>query len=282
MPRLKVVVTGASGFLGGYVVKALGLQPSIEVVAVSRQPISGGHWVSDYADTPIGDVLIHLAEDNDRARVAKAGHEYEDEVLATLATLLRKGYKQFIYASSSVLYGDDCIKMHKSEDPVFSSDAYTRIKRLSELEVLKFQGGIVVRLANIYGQGMSRNNVLNTILQQIPGAGPLLLMDASPVRDFIYAADAAEGIVALGINDSAELKGNGIFNIGTGVGTSIEALANLVLDLAGEGVRQVKSTHASGQQSILILDCSKTKSACGWFPKISLRQGLAQLLNNRN
>ena len=129
---------------------------------------------------------------------------------------------------------------------------------------------------------MSKKNVLSALLQQIPGAGPVVVMDVSPVRDFIYAEDVAEGIVALGLNHFKETKESDLYNLGTGVGTSIEALANLALDVAGESGRPVKSNHGSSRQSILILDYSKTVSACGWRPKTSLRQGLTRLLKNGN
>lgn len=282
MPRLKVVVTGGSGFLGGYVMRALAEQPSIEAVAVTRRAVAGAYQVPDYSQAPLGDVLIHLAEDNDRAQVAKAGHAYEVEALATLTALLDKGYGRVVYASSSVLYGDADTNPHTPDDPILSNDAYTRIKRLSELEILKMPDGMVVRLANVYGPRMSKKNVLSAILQQIPGVGPLIVMDASPVRDFIYVEDAAEGVAALALSQSRESKKSGLYNLGTGVGTSIEALAKMALDAAGESGRAVESTHASSRQSTLILDYSKTESVCGWMPKTSLKRGLSHLLINRN
>jgi UDP-glucose 4-epimerase len=279
MKPLKVVVTGASGFLGTSVLRELAVQQHVETIAVTRREIFGWCTVRDYSQSPVGDVLIHFAECNDRAQVTKAGRVYEEKVLATLTALLGKGYRRVIYASSAVLYGDADVHAHLSNAPIRSDDAYTRIKRLSELAVLKLSGGIVVRLANIYGPSMSQNNVLSTILRQIPGMGSLEVMDTNPVRDFIWVQDAAEGIVALALGQFHKGNEGGLYNLGTGVGTSIGALASLALQVAGQNDRPVKSKSSSGRPSCLILDSSHTTSTCGWKPKTSLQQGLTHLLN---
>ena len=72
-----------------------------------------------------------------------------------------------------------------------------------------------MRPANIYGPGMSKNNVLSTILQQIPGMGKLEVMDTNPVRDFIWVEDAAEGIVALALSIFKDGNKCALFNLGT-------------------------------------------------------------------
>ena len=74
---MKVIVTGASGFLGDRVVKKL-LIRGIDVCAVARRPLkySNSVVVDNYLDTPKGDILIHLAENPDRAQVNKIGLAY--------------------------------------------------------------------------------------------------------------------------------------------------------------------------------------------------------------
>ena len=172
---MKIIITGASGFLGTYILKLLSKQKNVEPIPVTRKDIPGWCKVSDYINSPEGEVLIHLAEDNDRANASKSGQSYEDKTISTINSLLEKKYKRVVYVSSSILYGDADLHAHSPNDPIQINDTYARVKRSSELAVLRLPAGIVVRPANIYGPGMSKNNVLSTILRQIPGNGQLEL-----------------------------------------------------------------------------------------------------------
>lgn len=278
---LKVVVTGATGFIGGRVLRLLREHSQVELVPVSRQRIPHLCCVTDYAQSPSGDVLIHLAENCDRGQVANLGTAYEESVTASLLALLAKGYNRTVYASSAVLYGDKDARPHLTSDRVVISDAYARVKYQSELAVLNSAGGMVVRLANVYGHGMSENNVLSAILRQIPGSGVLSVIDASPVRDFISVDDVAEGIVALALRHNNNGNTGGLYNLGTGIGTSIEALANAALDIAGQSDRRVETKSNTSTQSSLVLDYNQTTYDYGWEPQITLRQGLTALLLKR-
>jgi len=245
-------------------------------VGVSRREVPGAHRVDDYADSPAGDVLVHLAEDSDRLRVTRAGKGYEEAARATLRALLGKGFRRVAYVSSAVLYGDADSRAHRPGDPLQINDTYTRIKRQSELAVLGAPAGTVVRPSNLYGPGMSTGTVLSAILRQIPGTGRLSVMDTTPVRDFLWVEDAAEGIAALACLE--ENRDGGVFNLGTGVGTMIGDVARMALKIAGQPEREVTALQAAGRRSSLILDYSDTAAACGWGPRVSLREGLTRLL----
>lgn len=278
---LKIVVTGASGFIGGRVLRLLRKNSRVELIPVTRQLTS--HWccVTDYAQSPSGDVLIHLAENSDRGQVEKIGTAYEESISTSLSALLAKGYQRIVYASSAVLYGDADTRPHLTTDQVLISDAYARVKYQSELAILKLPGGMVVRLANVYGHGMSGNNVMSAILRQIPSSGALSVMDAAPVRDFISVDDVAEGIVALTLSNNKDGNAGGLYNLGTGVGTSIGALASMALEIAGQSDRRVEKKLSASTQSCLVLDHSQTTRDCGWEPTTTLHQGLTELLQKR-
>ncbi len=253
----------------------------VELVPVTRQRIPNWCCVTDYAQSPSGDVLIHLAENCDRGEVANLGTAYEERTGASLSALLAKGYHQTVYASSAVLYGDEDNRPHLTSDRVVIADTYAQVKHQSELAVLGSQGGTVVRLANVYGYGMSENNVVSAILRQIPGAGALKVMDTSPVRDFISVDDVAEGIVALALRHNQNGNTGGLNNLGTGIGTSIGTLVRMALEITGQSDRQVETKSNTKKQSSLVLDHSQTTRDCGWKPKITLHQGLTELLQIR-
>ncbi|MBU3564442.1 NAD(P)-dependent oxidoreductase [Polynucleobacter sp. MWH-HuK1] len=275
---VKLVVTGASGFIGRRIVRLLRDKHKVELVPVTRQNIPNWQRVSDYSQASAGDVLIHLAENCDRGQVAGMGESYKEGIQSTLMALLAKGYSRVIYASSAVLYSDNDKRPHLTSDKVVLTDNYSRIKHQSECAVLDTRGGVVVRLANIYGRGMSENNVMSAILRQIPGVDPLQVMDASPIRDFLSADDAADGIVALALGRDQKGSESGLYNLGTGIGTSIGTLANMALEIAGESHRRVEAKSIAGKDSCLILDYNQTTLACGWKPRTTLAEGITDLL----
>ena len=277
---MKIIITGASGFIGGHLISKLSEIANTEIVPLTRRKIPNLIRVSDYRDAPDGDVLIHLAEDNNLENVASRDLSYEHNALSTLRTLLDKKYRRIIYASSSTLYGDKSVVPHTTGDEIFVKNPYTRIKSLSESAVLENPNGVVVRLANVYGPLMSTNNVMSQILSQIPKQGDLEVGDVNPVRDFVWVQDVAEGISMLTRMDLTKTEISKMYNLGSGVGTSIGDLALLTLELAGQLERRVMSKNRTRVMSSIVLDCSEMTNACGWTPQVSLRQGIATLLTS--
>lgn len=244
----------------------------ISAQGVSRRFQPGFLHVASYEDTPAGDVLVHLAEASDRAYAQANAPSYEQQQLAMLETLHGKRFSRVVYASSAVLYGDRGEDTHRTGDLVYEVDAYTRLKRASELSVLA-HGGVVARLANLYGPGMAEGNVLSTILKQISQDGPVRVLDTAPVRDFLWIDDAARALALIAIGGAT-----GVFNVGSGRGVSIRELAATVLSSAGQYGRSIESVHASTRFSKLVVDIEQTEDAFGWRPAITLAEGIATLV----
>jgi UDP-glucose 4-epimerase len=273
-----LVVTGASGFLGRALLADLSRRGA-PVIAVSRRPapvLPGVETVrvADYAETPRGDVLVHLAEPAALAAAEEAGAAHEKAMLGTLDRLLASGFRRVVYGSSAIVYGDRLKHPRRPDEAPAPAGLYGRTKLAGERMVLA-AGGVAVRLANLYGPGMAANNVLSDAMRQLGGAGPLPLRDTAPVRDFLWIGDAAAGLAAVALGEAA-----GLYNLGTGRGTSIGDLARLLLETAGKAGREIVATAPGGRPSTLVLDIAATEAAFGWRPQTSLASGLRMLLKS--
>lgn len=271
-------MTGASGFLGSALLRQFALlHPDVEIIGVTRQSLPGLVHVGNYAESPRGDVLVHLAEVNDRQRVREAGPSYEKAVADTLDSLLEKGFGRVVYASSAVLYGDEGAVPKRPIDPIYPDDAYTRIKSFSESVVVAQPGGAIARMVNLYGPGMGQSNVLNDVLAQLAGEGPIRILNASPIRDFLWIEDAARAIASMALGQPV-----GIFNVGTGIGTSIRQLVYTILSASGQPDRLIESAQSDKNLSHLVVDITATTAAFNWSPTVLLPAGITMLVEHFN
>jgi len=271
---MQVVVTGASGFLGSHLVTAL-LNEAISVVPVSRRSIEleNAVRVEDYSDTPLGDVLIHLAENPNRKAVNGSSSHLDAEAHKLLGKLLSKGYKRVVYVSSAVVYGDAGKYPISNAAPVVCSDTYANSKIACEL-LVKETEGVVARMSNIYGQGMSLDNVMSTILNQIPCHGRLRIWDDKPVRDFLWVEDAVGALVKMALGTHV-----GTYNVGSGMAVSIGELARMIISLSHSNGCRLEVTSATDRLSYNVLDISETTKYFGWFPGVQLAEGIKILLD---
>lgn len=270
--QAKIVITGASGFIGSALVPEL-RKRGHEVIEASRKHLPDHDYrrLSPQPDA----VLVHLAEPRDLqvAEVEGEGHFFK--VTGVCAALVEMEWRHIVYVSSAVVYGHASDTIHDTKDHVSPLNVYSRTKLACE-EMVSAKGGTIVRPSNIYGPGMATNNVVSHILDQIPGSDPLYLQAVTPVRDFLWISDTAKGLAA-----AIERRPSGIFNLGNGVSISVGQLAGLALRIAGEGYRPVVATKPQDMLSQLHLDISGSVQALDWVPEVPIDQGLCILLDQR-
>lgn len=273
---MKVIVTGASGFVGHRVVKEL-LRRGVKTCAVARHPVEfpDSLVVDNYFDTPSGDVLIHLAENPNRAQVNEIGSAYLSEAGALANSLVSKGYQRIVFASSAVVYGDKDKRLHKPMDPVLATDVYSQSKLECEMLFDK-NNGVIARISNLYGVGMSTENVFSKIIQQVRCAGEVKVWNDKPIRDFLWVDDAVDALVEMALG-----KAKGIYNVASGRAVSIRELIDAALLSSGVDKQYIPTlTKSTDAYSAIFLDISDTFDSFGWAPKMKLEDGIKRLLNN--
>jgi nucleoside-diphosphate-sugar epimerase len=135
----------------------------------------------------------------------------------------------------------------------------------------------VARLGNVYGPGGPADSVASTLLRQVLGDGHVHLRTLAPVRDFIHCDDVAEGLVRL--SEAGAEPGLRVFNLSSGVPTSIAALADLAARAVGNALPAIETEPGTRQDDQIALDVGRLFSRTGWTPAIPLLDGLIQTLN---
>jgi UDP-glucose 4-epimerase len=269
-----VVVTGASGFIGTALCNKLEMN-GYSIVKVTRSKNKEGFYsVNNYKESPRGDVLIHLGEDSNRARVNKIGNIYCKESGQAIEPLLRNRYEKIIYLSSSIVYGHSGIEPYKESSPTYSNDTYSKAKLKNEKKVLN-ANGTVVRLSNVIGEGMATNNVLSDIFKQLETEGPLIVHNMKSISDFILIDDVVDAIVQL-----IEKSNAGVVNIGTGVATSIHELIKFFLKINKQKNRKISSMTTNSGYSFNVVNIDKMRRILNWEPKNTLQSSMKNILNN--
>ncbi|MDA0238014.1 MAG: NAD(P)-dependent oxidoreductase [Proteobacteria bacterium] len=276
---MRVVITGASGFIGKHLISKLreSQEANLEIVGVSRRKIDGLLQVSDYKNTPRGDVLIHLAEENSRSGALNSGDDGIKNASETIESLTKKQFSKIVYASSAVVYGDSSTNKHSITDELIPADMYAKLKVAGEQTILASNKSFVLRISNLYGDGMSLNNVTNTIIQQAKIDNKIEVESLIPIRDFLWIEDAIQAIIKI-IFDNSKKYQDQVFNIGSGVGTSIQKLAETALQIAGRSDFKIhaRSTRAP---SCLILNIEETIRQLDWQPKVNVYDGFYRLMH---
>ena len=133
---------------------------------------------------------------------------------------------------------------------------------------------INVRLSNIYGPTrLIRPDVVPTIMyQSFSPNDDIELWTTRPQRDFIYAKDAADAIVALLDTDYT-----GPVNLGTGEMHSVGEVTEIIAKLSNKKVKDLDKTVSGPMQ--FRYDISLLKRLTGWQPLYSLEQGLTETYN---
>ncbi|CAB3803182.1 UDP-glucose 4-epimerase family protein [Pararobbsia alpina] len=298
------LVSGATGFVGQAVTKALGYEGR-EVVRLTRRPVAEGDLVAgdDFVDVarvwPHGfrpDCVVHLAARVHVMRDTAADPLQAFRAVNVDATLrvaeaaARAGTRRFVYISSIKAAGELSLEHPLREsDPPFPLDPYGVTKREAEVALLEFGERVgmevaVVRPPLVYGPGVGANFM--SLMKAVDRGLPLPLGLASAPRSLVAVDNLASAILACMSHPRATGE---IFHVSDGEDVSVAELIRQMAAALDTRARLVSVptsllkmagslTGRSDAVQRLIeplqVDITKIRSLLGWNPPLSVLSGL--------
>jgi len=294
----EILVTGSNGFIGNYAIPQL-LNQNYKIFGISKkkQKISKNFNSEKIDITKRNNLnlknnfskIIHMAAISDVDYCNNNPEKcYEVNVNGTknILELARKKDTEFIFLSSSHVYGNSKKKSFSETELNSPLSHYASSKKMSEIlcETYSLTYGLNVRIARIfsvYGPNSSKSNLIFNIIDQLKYNSQISLGNITPKRDFIFIDDLISGLLNI-VN--SKKKGFNIYNLGTGKSTSVSDVIDLILKFSNKKL-PVKSQKNKVRKNDILNVCaniSKMNSHFNWKPKISLKKGLEITYNFYN
>lgn len=280
---MKALVTGAAGFVGAHLVRAL-REARWRVTTLDRH--APADLVGNLLTLPLPgtyDAVFHLAAfSNPTASTGATQEVYEANAAATARLVRDARAGRFVIASSGHVYGD----VPALENPVRESrrpaprSPYAAAKLCAEaLALASGRDVVILRPFNHTGPGQSHAYVCPALARQVAraeaGLAPRTIdvADLAPRRDFFDVRDMVRAYIL-----AAERGRAGeVYNVATGRPASIRKIVDLLL---AESRVPLRVRGPRGAPTVLSGDSSKFRRATGWSPRIPLARTLGDLLSH--
>ncbi len=307
MSSAKVLVTGASGFIGSHLAESL-VNDGFEVRALvhynsrsswgNLELVPARQWQNmeviygDITD-PFSvrravegcEVVYHLAALIAIPYSYVAPQSYvQANVIGTLNVLeacRTLNVRKMVHTSTSETYGSALYTPMDEKHPLQGQSPYSASKigadKLAESYFRSFKVPVAtIRPFNTFGPRQSARAVIPTIISQLlEGRETIRLGSLFPIRDLSYVLDTVAGFKAIANSDATSGE---VTNIGRGSGISVGDLAALIAQLMGRDVRiecdETRVRPEASEVDRLISDPSKAKNLLGWTSRYELAEGL--------
>jgi UDP-glucose 4-epimerase len=299
----KILVTGGAGFIGSHIVDSL-LRDGHEVHVMDN--LSSGnlenvslsarfHEGDIRSDSAVEilrgispDIIVHCAAQIS-VRTSMEDPKLDTDInIAGLINILQAfpgGVLPYfvMISTGGAIYGDQDVYPAPEDHPIRPDSVYGLAKRVSELYLdlwqrkfgLKFCS---LRLANVYGPRQNPHGEAGVVAifterllayQQVTING-----SGNQTRDFVYVKD-----VASAVKNVCVVQPNGIFNIGTGVETSVNMLYNMIKESLHSELEPKYGAAKLGEQMRSSIDATAAHKSFDWTPKVKLNEGIKETTN---
>ncbi len=301
-----VIVSGACGFIGLRLIKALAADWQIFALDLKKELfekfLAGNgltkaenikFFEADFTnesdlrrvlnEIPDPCSLVHLggyilgsAKGTQKYDAAKAV-EVNVRGSAKLVETLRPKLNSVIAASTLDVYGVPQILPITEEHPLDPQTVYASSKLDMEfllMNLLKDKMPLtILRFSHVYGKCDPHNKVLKSFAAAVKnGEAPVIYGDGEDLRDHIHVSDIAECII-----HALKNKVTGIFNIASGKSYSLKQLAQMIIDKAQKDLKPAFKERVNARKDY-VFDISKLENKMKFKPKISIEEGIADLV----
>lgn len=302
---MRVLITGAAGFLGSHLADRF-LREGHDVVGldnfITGSPDNIAHLAGHarfefvrhnistytYVAGPL-DGILHFAS-------PASPIDYLEHPIATLKVgalgthnalgLAKAKGARFFLASTSEVYGDPLVHPQPESywgnvNPIGPRGVYDEAKRFAEAMTMAYHRahGVdtrIVRIFNTYGPRMRPQDgrvVSNFIVQALKGEPLTLYGDGHQTRSFCYVDDEVEGIYQLFLRGDERPM-----NIGNPHEFTVRQLADAVLELTGSTSTLSFHPLPVDDPKVRQPDISRARAMLGWEPKVALREGVGRTI----
>ena len=300
----RILVTGGAGFVGAAVTRRLvdaGARVTVlddlftgkaDAIPTGASFIQGSVTDVPLINELVGDhsLILHLAARNIIASTANPLDDYATNIGGTLNVLMAaraSKVDRVVYSSSASVYGNPRSIPINEDDPLWTLSPYAVSKLGGENYCTAFAESYglrvtTVRYSNVYGPGQRPDNpycgVVSKFLVEAHAGRPITIHgDGEQTRDYTYIDDAVEATLLAAVHPRAEGE---VFNVGTGIETSVNRLAASI----GEALEVDVDLHHVDRRDIdnirrRVVNIEKIRRMLRWTPQWTLDRGLIETAN---
>jgi len=303
---MKILVTGGAGFIGSHLVEELlsnqheilifdncltGKKENLEITGnfTFINDDFGSENSLEVIEKFDPDICFHLAAQSSVVvSVQYPALDFEHNILQPIKliqVLLKSNCKKFVFTSSGgTIFGEPSVIPTAEEDYADEPESPYGVakKRLNELIKIMLKNSSmkysILNLSNVYGPRQDPHGEAGVVSifanKYLKNEEPTIYGDGEQTRDYIYVKDVVSALIK-----SSKIEENHFLNIGTGIETSVNDLANSMKIQFKSEINPIYKPAREGELNRSVLNNTKAKKELNWKPEYSLDDGMKQVFN---